>query len=290
MSWRDRERRVDGGVLSDGAIEDEIDAGRLIVGGFDVNSIRPASYDVTAADDQLIDPQEREIEPGGQRQQKRVILQPGDAAMFSTRESFCLPTTVAGNITIKNRLATEGLMLLSGGFIDPGYGQERGPDGQPGGRLYLHIANIGRGTVEIRPGTEPLARIQFLRVCGRELTTRRSIETSRWINQKKPSLGFLSELKELKASSEGTRDLISYIVIGGIFVLLMTMLSVALAVILSLSSEGKISAAAKAAVPQSASGKWLEGALVFALSILALGAIVLVWRIKGGKERVKPRS
>ncbi|HXP28364.1 MAG TPA: hypothetical protein VN804_01295, partial [Solirubrobacteraceae bacterium] len=213
--------------------------------------------------------------PGDERKERRVVLQPGDAAMFSTREVFSLPATIAGNITIKNSRATEGLMLLSGGLIDPGYGLEENPGARRGGRLYLHVANIGRQTIEIRPGAERIARIQFLRVCGSELS-REPIAPSQWCEQRKPSLGFLSELKQLKSSSEGTRDLISYIAVGGAFVLLMTLISVALAVILSLSSEAKLVAATKAAVPQTDAGKWLAVAILLGLSVLALGFIVTI--------------
>lgn len=276
---------VVGGVLSDGAIQEEVDADRLIVEGFQADSLRPASYDLTVACDGLIDPDEKEIEPGGKRRQKRVILQPGDAAMFSTHEKFCMPKAVAGNISIKNRPATEGLMLLSGGLIDPCFGYDEKLAKQTGARLYLHVANIGRETIEIRPGIERIARVQFLRVCGGELA-RDPIDAAEWKDQKKLSLGFLSELKELKDSSEGNRDLIRYVVVGVAFVLLMTMLSVSLAVILSLSSDSKLAAAAKAAVPQSTSGKWLWAALVFAVSVLAFGSVVaLLLQAKRDRRR-----
>jgi deoxycytidine triphosphate deaminase len=270
-----------GGVLSDGAIRNEVDAGRLIVRGFKQESLQPASYDVTVAGDGLIDPAEREFGPGGKRTVDRVSLEPGDAAMFSTHETFFLPEAVAGNITIKNRLATRGLLLLSGGLIDPGYGRQGAPNNERGCRLYLHVANIGKDTLEIRPGTDRIARIQFLRVCGDELSTREPIKASHWKDQRKPSLGFLSDLKKLKDSSERNRDLIAFVIFGGIFVLLMTMLSISLAVILSLSSDRKLASAAKAAVPQSTSGKWLWVALVLGLTVLALGStITLVLRIK----------
>jgi hypothetical protein len=168
---------------------------------------------------------------------------------------------------------------LSGGLIDPGYGQT-GCEGR-GCSLYLHVANIGKETIEIRPGADRIARIQFLRVCGSELPTREPIPASLWRDQTKPSLGFLSDLKQLKDSSERNRDLITFVIFGGIFVLLMTLISVSLAVILSLSSDRKLTSAVKAAVPQSATGKWLWIALVLGLSVLAFGSTVaLLLRIK----------
>jgi hypothetical protein len=199
--------------------------------------------------------------------------------MFSTNEMLCMPKAIAGNITIKNRLAMEGLLLLSGGLIDPGYGHDERDGGQPGCRLFLHVANIGKDTIEIRPGTERIARIQFLRVCGTESNDRALIRASRWKGQKRASLGFLSDLKKLKDSSDRNRDVINYVMIGGAFVLLMTMISVSLAVILSLSSDHKLVAASKAAVAQTTSGKWLEAALVGGLSVLTLGFGITLLRV-----------
>jgi deoxycytidine triphosphate deaminase len=282
---RKHSAQMAGGVLSDGAIKDEVEAGWLIVEGFDEESLQPASYDVTVARDGLIDPDGKETGPGAEQGRDRVVLQPGDAAMFSSQEKFCMPNAVAGNITIKNRLATRGLMLLSGGLIDPGYGVADKPHEERGCRLYLHVANIGKETIEIRPGSERVARVQFLRVAGRKLD-RKPINAPGWKGQKKPSLGFLSDLKHLKDSSERNRDLITVVITGGIFVLLMTMISVSLAVILSLSSDAKLVHAVKAAVPQSTSGKWLEGALALALSAFALlSTAALYLRIRRDRER-----
>jgi deoxycytidine triphosphate deaminase len=273
-----------GGVLSDGAILAEVARGTLIVGHtFEPTALQPASYDVAVACDGLIAPSGEEFSPGTGGTPKRVVLQPGDTAMFSTTEVLCMPKAIAGNITIKNRLAAEGLLLLSGGLIDPGYGHDEKDDGKLGCRLFLHVANISQETIEIRPGSERIARIQFLRVCGPESADRVPIQASRWKGQKRASLGFLSELKELKDSSERNRDLINYVIAGVGFVLLMTLLSVALAVILSLGSDGKLLTATRAAVPQSASGRWLGAALVAGLSVLVLGfGIALLCVIKRG--------
>jgi hypothetical protein len=51
------------GVLSDAAIQAYVDKGLLIVEGFLESSLRPASYDVTIANDGLIGPDDQEVPP-----------------------------------------------------------------------------------------------------------------------------------------------------------------------------------------------------------------------------------
>ena len=268
-----------GGVLSDGAILDEVEAGRLIVSGFDKDSLNPASYDLTIAPDALITPSGKEIGPGtAQRWRRPVVLDPGETALFSTKELLSMPPDVAGNLTIKNRLAADGLSLLSGLLVDPGYGLYEQADDELGCRLFMHVANTGKNAIALKPDEDQIARIQFLQVIGERWPERKPVRASRWSEQQQASLGFLSDLKQLKDSVEGTRDLITYVILGGVFLLFMTMLSVSLAVILSLSSDGKLVSATKAAVAQSSSGKWLEGALILGLSVLAAGSIfALLW-------------
>lgn len=284
-----------GGVLSDGAILDEVETGRLIVSGFDKDSLNPASYDLTIAPDALITPSGEEIRPGEARRWRRpVVLDPGETALFSTKELLRMPPDVAGNLTIKNRLAADGLSLLSGLLVDPGYGLYEQADDELGCRLFMHVANTGKNAIALKPDEDQIARIQFLRVIGESWPERKTVRASRWSEQQQASLGFLSDLKQLKDSVEGTRDLITYVILGGVFVLLMTMISVSLAVILSLSSDGKLVSATKAAVAQSSSGKWLEGALILGLSVLAGGSIfALLWpksKLRKGLERKLGRS
>jgi deoxycytidine triphosphate deaminase len=239
-----------GAVLSDQAIYDLVHSsvlGELIVKDTFVSSaLAPASYEPRTARDGLICPDGRSYPPGTKGPAK-IVLQSGDAAMFSTRELFRMPPTVAGNVTVKNRLATDGLMLLSGLLIDPGYGCNAGeedPDDRQGCRLYLHVANIGRDQITIKPGEEPIARIQFLRVSGGVHESRQPIKGSQWIDQEKASLGFLTELKDvkdelksLKEEGERTNSQVHYVVMGGAVVLSVTLLGVIVAFVLAIVAK-----------------------------------------------------
>src|ERR1700689_3758380 len=112
------------GVLSDAALLKKLEHGEVIAEGtWKASSVGPASYDVTIATDGLIMPDGSEIPPKSRTlPPPRIVLPSGDTALFSTAELFCLPHHIAGNITIKNRLARMGPTLLSGMLIDPGFG------------------------------------------------------------------------------------------------------------------------------------------------------------------------
>lgn len=232
-----------GGVLSDAAIKRLVDGGELIVGGtFTESALAPASYEPRVARAGMIAPDGRPFPPDS-RGPAKVVLQSGDAAMFSTVERFRMPANVAGNISVKNLLATDGLMLLSGMLIDPGYG-EQSPDGKPGCCLFLHVANIGREQIVIRPELEPIARVQFLYVVGGIHPHREQIKSSKWEDQEKASLGFLTELKEVKdevkalqARSENMVSQVHYVVVGGAIVLAVTLIGVVLAFVLAIVTK-----------------------------------------------------
>lgn len=239
-----------GGVLSDQAIYNLIHSSALgepiTKDTFVSSGLAPASYEPRIARDGLIAPDGTPYPPGTKGPTK-IVLKSGDAAMFSTKELFRMPQDVAGNVTVKNRLATDGLMLLSGLLIDPGYGcndSEEDPDDEHGCRLYLHVANIGRDQITIKPGEEPIARIQFLRVIGGAHESRQPIKGSQWIDQEKASLGFLTELKDvkdelksLKQEGERTNSQVHYVVMGGAVVLCVTLLGVIVAFVLAIVTK-----------------------------------------------------
>lgn len=235
------------GVLSDEAIRREVQDGWLIVKEtfYDAN-LYPASYDMTVASDCLITPDGTEVSPASDdTRPRRVVLSSGDTAVFSTVELFRMPPDIAGNITIKNSWAVEGLMLLSGLLIDPGYGHDETADDSRGCRLYLHVANIGRESIEIRPGRDPIARVQFLRISGEESPTRIKIKASAWKDQRQPSLGFLTdlkhlketEIKELRESVEHTGTMVQQVVMLGFVVLGVTLIGVVLATVLAIVAK-----------------------------------------------------
>lgn len=266
-----------GGVLSGSEIQRRVEKNAELISGetFEPKALRAASYDIRAAADEMITPQDERVPrvPSGQERRHRdLVLSSGDTASLTTVERFQMPPDLAGNITVKNRFASKGLMLLSGLLIDPGYGSS-----SAGARLHLQVANIGREQIVIRLGVDQIARVQFLRVYGGTEHSATPLGDQPSSDQTRLSLSFLTDLKHLRDSFERTNDLVRTVLLGGILVLAITVLGVSLSTILSLSSNEKLVYAAHAAVPQSASGKWLMGVLIFSLTVtvLVLGLMLL---------------
>jgi deoxycytidine triphosphate deaminase len=136
--------------------------------------VRPAGYDLVIARDdlQIPDPSDpdklRTYAEGSPFPDSAFHLRPGDFAFVTTRERLCLPWTVAGNVGVRNRFATKGLLVLTGLIVDPGYGleEEDGTWVKRPKRLHFGIANVGQQAVNIALERDAIASIQFFVVGG----------------------------------------------------------------------------------------------------------------------------
>lgn len=288
------------GLLSDREIEVRVARGELIAeSSFNDQSVQPASYDLTIAATGLITPAGEVVEPTAGAHRGSVVLHGGDTALFSSQERFRMPDDVAGNITIRNRLAAQGLTLLSGMLIDPGFGRTA-PDGSDHGCcIYLHVANIAREPIALRPGEDTVARVQFLRVDGEVSDKRKPVEPSRWDDQKQASLGFLTEMRELKDDVERHETRSEVIVTFGFWVLAVALIGASFSAILSIVTNSTLQKHLRNAWPHSSSDKILWSCLILGVAIVAyalvIGARELIrgWstrRLTGGRRRSDGRT
>lgn len=266
-----------GGLLSRLEIRRRCEKGELMT-EWSCKMLRPAGYNVRIANDGLVTPEGKIFVPvnlGGQHTYDRVLwLAPGQEAELSSREKFDLPHDIAGNITIRTELSGQGLLLLSGLLIDPGYGPSEDDDGKPlsDGRLHFFVANIGPDPIPLTPGETPIAAVQFFRVVGgqdpKAPTEEKTPAVARWEDPRPTSrLGFLANLKDLQdehaelvADVQRTRDLTQNLLVFGYFLLAATVLGLTLNVLLSVGSDATLVAQVSRAVPDSVSGKALMAA------------------------------
>ena len=106
------------GPLTDKEISSLIQGGLLIVKNFESTSLEASSYDVRVGMKGIIggDGTVREIS-----ENQLLEIHPGQYAGVISLEKFNLPKTIFARIGSKRALSYEGLILLTGNIIDPGY-------------------------------------------------------------------------------------------------------------------------------------------------------------------------
>ncbi|MGN6203137.1 MAG: dCTP deaminase domain-containing protein [Solirubrobacterales bacterium] len=138
--------------------------------------VRGASYELRVGSDYLILPDGTRFwpeasDPDYRSRSASFDLEPGQVAFVSTAEKLWMPWDLTGNIAPKFRLALEGLLVMGGMLVDPGYGRlrEAGDKWVPrkeGERLHFQLANIGTKTLNIVPEETSVAAIQFVALAG----------------------------------------------------------------------------------------------------------------------------
>jgi deoxycytidine triphosphate deaminase len=208
---------------------------------WDDKRLRPAGYDLVIAPDDLQVPNREDPDnptiyrqgepiPGG-----RFTLRPGEFAFVTTRERLALPWTVSGNVGVRNRFARQGLLILTGLLIDPGYGLT--PQGRSWGkdpqRLHFGIANVGRDEISIVAEVDAIASIQFIKVSGEvKLGEGYVPATSDPIARGFGLFDLLERrVQDLDADLGRTKASVSNVVVFGLYLILATLFGVAIATI-----------------------------------------------------------
>ena len=128
------------------------------------SQIRSAGYDLRV--DSAVRAKNDEIFPEGKEVGEFLYLEPGDSAFVLSLEQFIMPWDLAGNLGLRFRFARQGLSVLTGLLVDPGYGFL--PDGRDwkreGAALHFFLVNIGAEKISIRLGEEGdgVLSLQFL--------------------------------------------------------------------------------------------------------------------------------
>lgn len=141
-------------------------------GSWEPRQVKGAGYELRLAGDLLVIPSE----PGsdtfqtvhqGDQPIGDFTLNPGDSALVSTVERFCLDWDISVLIGPKFRWAARGLLVLHGMVAHPGYGRTQSPSGEwlpkDDERLYVVLANVGPKPIPMRRG-DPIAYVQFFNV------------------------------------------------------------------------------------------------------------------------------
>src|SRR5690242_19147994 len=103
-------------MLNRDQIKARLDAGEIFrPGTWEEGSIGGASYDLHIAKDFLI--------VGGKAYQvgadvRDIVIDSGETALVSTKERFCMPWNLVGNMSPKFTLVTQGILIHTGSIVD----------------------------------------------------------------------------------------------------------------------------------------------------------------------------
>lgn len=247
-------------VMSRDRLQERLERGEIFAPGtWTIENLRNAAYDVRVADDFLIVP-DHDYPKGrkykkGEHRKKPIILQPGEVAFLSTRERVCIPWDVCANIGIKFGYARQGILVLTGLLVDPGFGLRQSADGKweakPDERIHFLVANVGSNTVVINPGRDKIISMQFFQIDEPAVKTYvpsgEDMETEFFGDKStaEPGLAFFRHMTTAMTEIEGIRGRLDAVERGtqqlvyfGVFLLSTTVLAAAISYSLaSLSSD-----------------------------------------------------
>jgi deoxycytidine triphosphate deaminase len=127
------------GILIDTEIQDSVTAGSLIVHStFSPASLEASSYDIRVGARGVVGGDGTELD----LRREPMELQPGAYGGVVSMECFDLPGNISARIGSKRALSYEGVILLTGSTVDPGYR----------GHLLFGIYNASQRKVIIRSG------------------------------------------------------------------------------------------------------------------------------------------
>jgi dCTP deaminase len=137
-------------MLADEEIRRVIDAGELVIDPFVEDSLQPASYDFrigsgafTSSTREKVDVSEKGL----------IVIEPGDFAVVETRERVEFSPQIAALLGLRSEYARQGLLMLSGPQIDPGFR----------GVLVLRVVNLSPKSIGFSYEA-PFLSAQFFRL------------------------------------------------------------------------------------------------------------------------------
>ena len=285
------------GLLAGTALREVLNHRVFVPGTWDPANIRGAGYDIRLSATGMIAPEGRNDDATRYFTSKNprhlpLILEPGQTAVVSSEERFCLDFDIAGNIGLKFSLAAQGLLVLTGMALDPGYGRQLDDSGawvaMPDQRLHFVLANVGAKSVALTPGRE---RIAFLQLFQIEPATPSAVQSLGW-NALSESLFDSSEtarpgglayfrnvkdialkvdelerkVQDASISVDKIDKASNYVVVFGVFLVAITILGLVLNALTS--AIGRL--------PRNAN--WVQGLLIYgATGAYTIGVLCVVW-------------
>ncbi|WP_371872277.1 dCTP deaminase domain-containing protein [Phytohabitans houttuyneae] len=250
---------IDAGLLGKSEILKRLEADQIIRHGtWDRSQLKGAGYDVRMASDLLFitDPDGEPVKYAvGEHRIDPVILQPSSVALVSTKERFAFPSDIGAHVSVKWSWARKGVLVLTGGFVNPGFGFEwigSRLEKSPDERLHFLIVNVGSEPQTLIPGITALASLQFATIVGESGnfpadSTQELISTKYAADAPNRALSLFPQLVEqnerlnrlshrLERVEHGTAPLVTF----GVYLLAVTFLGVLLNAGITFASDERV--------------------------------------------------
>lgn len=105
-------------MLTDAEIRDAVKTGLLEIDPIADDCLQPASYDLRVGAEAFVSGTDQKIDVANRG---LVIIDPGEFAVLVTRERVRCGPQIAGQLGLESKYARQGLTLLSGPQVDPGF-------------------------------------------------------------------------------------------------------------------------------------------------------------------------
>lgn len=137
-------------MLADREIRRAIEAGELGIEPFAESSLQPASYDFRIGRQAFVSSTREKVDVS---QTGLIVIEPGDFAVVESIERVELGQQTAAMLGLRSEYARQGLLLLSGPQIDPGFR----------GVLVMRVVNLAPKRIAL-PYEAPFLTAQFFRL------------------------------------------------------------------------------------------------------------------------------
>ena len=222
-------------------------------GTWDPGCVKEASYVLRiAADGLLLDG--KFYEPFNQEKRNwfqklteprnYIQIDPGKIAILSTLEELNMPSNLVGKIGIRLQFAHLGLTGLMGIQVDPLFGHDKERE-----RLYVRVANFGNDPIRLNEG-DGVFTFELHEVRGHVRVPVKPREDS-WPRLKRTlkdlddaSWSYVTRVEsDLSAETQNVKDYFQPLVMFGVFLVAVSILAAAIAVLLQIPEPDKVVAA-----------------------------------------------
>ena len=285
-------------ILGHNEIHNRLTKGEVFrKGTWDPDCVKEASYVLRIAPDGLL-LDGKFYEPFSQKKKtwfeklaeprNYIQIDPGKIAILSTLEELNMPPNLVGKIGIRLKFAHLGLTGLMGIQVDPHFGHDKEHE-----RLYIRVANFGNDPIRLTEG-DGVFTFELHEVKGHVPLPTEPREDS-WPRIKRTlkdlddaSWSYVTQVEsDLSAETQNVKDYFQPLVMFGVFLVAVSILAAAIAVLVQTPGQETVVSASWLAVNKLNLLMWV---LLAGIAGTAWVGLAAGWRFFRPYRRGTPRA